>query len=82
MKRSSWQHTSCSMTAAEIHVVIVIQINLYEMFHTPEQDILPQTHLSAPEHPSFPLWLCPNDTNLSATFEFCQCCSAENWMGL
>lgn len=30
-----------------------------EMLHTPEQDILPQTHLLATEHPPFPLWLCP-----------------------
>lgn len=80
MKRSSWQHTSCSMTAAEIHAVIVIQSTSWNAPHTRARYPPPNPSVSQTTH-HFPCNSVPSDTKLSATFEFCWCCSAENCLG-
>lgn len=80
IKRSSWQHTSCSMTVAEIHVVIVIQSTSWNAPHTRARYPPPNPSVSQTTH-HFPCNSVPSDTKLSAAFEFCWCCSAENCLG-
>lgn len=65
------------MTAAEIHVVIVIQSTSWNAPHTRARYPPPNPSVSQTTH-HFPCNSVPSDTKLSATFEFCWCCSAEN----